>query len=185
MASKTHPDAQAVLDFWLVETAEELWWSASEAFDAQVRIRFAKTLQRAERSELWKWRATPQGRAAEIIVLDQFSRQLYRKSGRAFANDTLALALAQEIVAQGLDSQLAHFERYFAFMPYMHAESLAVQEESVRLFETVGEKALDFAVRHRTVIERFGRYPKRNLALGRVSTFAELEYIAATGNSMF
>ena len=181
----THPEADAVLQFWLVETDEKMWWSASEAFDAQIRIRFAKTLKRAEQSELWAWRATPRGRVAEIIVLDQFSRQLYRKSGRAFANDTLALALAQEVVAQDLKAQLSHFEWHFALMPYMHSESLAVHAEAVRLFETVGEKALDFEKRHHDVIKSFGRYPKRNEALGRLSTAAELEYIAATGNSMF
>ncbi|MEO1747087.1 MAG: DUF924 family protein [Pseudomonadota bacterium] len=181
----TQPEAEAVLQFWLVETDEKMWWSASEAFDAQVRIRFAKTLKRAEKSELWTWRTTPRGRVAEIIVLDQFSRQLYRKSGRAFANDTLALALAQELVAQNLHTQLEHFEKHFALMPYMHTESLAVHDEAMKLYAEVGEKALDFEKRHRDVIKRFGRYPKRNEALGRLSTAAELEYIAATGNSMF
>ena len=185
VVTDTHPEAEAVLNFWLVETDEKMWFSASETFDAQVRIGFSETLKRAEKSELWSWRSTPRGRVAEIIVLDQFSRQLYRKSGRAFANDTLALALAQEVVAQNMKAQLAHFEWYFALMPYMHSESLSVHEEAVQLFETVSEKALDFEKRHRSVIERFGRYPKRNEALGRLSTASELEYIAATGNSMF
>ncbi|MEO0543897.1 MAG: DUF924 family protein [Pseudomonadota bacterium] len=183
--TETHQEAEEVLNFWLVETDEKMWWSASEAFDAQLRIRFAKTLKRAEKSELWTWRSTPRGRVAEIIVLDQFSRQLYRKSARAFANDTLALALAQEIVAQELHKELAHFEQHFALMPYMHAESLIVHDEAMKLYAEVGEKSLDFEKRHRDVIERFGRYPKRNEVLGRVSTAAELEYIAATGNSMF
>ena len=146
--SDTHPQAESVLNFWLVETEEKMWFSASEAFDAQVRIGFAQTLKRAEKSELWTWRSTPRGRVAEIIVLDQFSRQLYRKSGRAFANDKLALALAQEVVAQNMREQLAHFEWYFALMPYMHSESLAVHEEAVKLFETVNEKALEFKKRH-------------------------------------
>ncbi|MEL6436365.1 MAG: DUF924 family protein, partial [Pseudomonadota bacterium] len=168
-----------------VENGKDEWWSASGAFDAEVRIRFAKTLQRAERSELWQWRTTPKGRVAEMIVLDQFSRQLYRNSGRAFANDALALALAQEAVALRLDQALGEDERHFLFMPYMHSESLIIHEEAMRLYATVSEKALEFEERHRDVIERFGRYPKRNEALGRVSTAAELEYIAATANSMF
>lgn len=177
--------AKTVLDFWFVENGNDQWWSGAERFDVNVRIGFAKTLQAAEKSELWQWRSTPQGRVAEIIVLDQFSRQLYRKSRRAFANDALALALAQETVAQGLDAALTQDERHFLFIPYMHSESLAIHDEAMRLYETVGDKALEFEQRHRDVIERFGRYPKRNEALGRVSTAQELEYIAATANSMF
>lgn len=183
--TEIHPDAKAVLDFWYIENGEDQWWAGGGAFDADVRIRFANTLIAAEKSELWHWRSTPQGRVAEIIVLDQFSRQLYRRSGRAFASDALALALAQEIIGQGLDAQLSHDEKYFAFMPYMHSESLAVHDVAMGLFETLGEKPFSFEKRHREVIERFGRYPKRNEAMGRVSTKAELDYIAETGDSMF
>ncbi|MEM1377430.1 MAG: DUF924 family protein [Pseudomonadota bacterium] len=180
-----HPEAQSVLDFWFSDHSHEDWFSGAQKFDVEVRIGFAKVLQAAEKSELWHWRTTPRGRVAEIIVLDQFSRQLYRKSGRAFANDALALALAQEGVAQGLDADLSSDERHFLFMPYMHSESLIIHDEAMKLYATVSENALDFERRHRDVIERFGRYPKRNEALRRASTREELEYIAATSGSMF
>ena len=120
----------------------------------------------------------PAGRCAEIIVLDQFSRNLFRGSARAFAQDGMALALAQEAVAAGADQRMTDDQRYFTYMPYMHAESLVVHEEALRLFTALGHaEALRFEKAHRDVIERFGRYPARNAVLGRESTAEELSYL--------
>jgi uncharacterized protein (DUF924 family) len=183
--TEIHPEAKAVLDFWFVDHGSKDWYSGSQRFDVELRIVFAPTLKRAECSELWQWRSTPQGRLAEIIVLDQFSRQLYRRSGRAFASDALALALAQEAVAQGQDKALDKDGRQFLYMPYMHSESLAVHDEALRLFETLGNDALEYEKKHREVLLQFGRYPMRNAALARTSTAAELAYIAERGGNMF
>src|SRR5690606_13001861 len=144
-------------------------------FDAAIRTRFGALHERAAQGELWPWRATPAGRLAEILVLDQFSRNLHRGSARAFAQDGIALGLAQEAVAQGLDAPLAPVQRAFLYLPYMHSESRAVQRESVRLYTALGrEDNLHFAHRHAEIVERFGRYPHRNAALSRDSTAEEL-----------
>src|SRR5690606_22853687 len=117
---------------------------------------------------------------AEIILLDQFSRQLHRNSPRAFASDLMAVALAQEVVASGRDRELTEDQRAFLYLPFEHAESLVLQDESVRLFSDLGQPDyLDYAVGHRDVIARFGRFPMRNAALGRTSTPEELDYIAS------
>ena len=135
---------------------------------------------------MFGWRSTPQGRLAEIIVLDQFTRQLFRGQKRAFASDPLALALAQEAVASGDDLKLEDRQRPFLYMPYMHSESPVIQEQAIRVFATLGnENDLDYAKKHQAVIERFGRFPKRNDALGRVSTAEEEAYMADAGSSMF
>ena len=178
--------ARDVLAFWFDVSDDKDWWAGSQAFDAQVRIRFAKTLVAAEKSELWTWRATPQGRLAEIIVLDQFSRQLYRQSGRAFGNDALALALAQELVARDELGALDARQRPFALLPYMHSESLAIHEAAMPLFERwTDDNTVKFERAHADTIRRFGRYPKRNEALGRPSSPDEIAYIKERGGSMF
>ena len=126
--------------------------------------------------------SAPAGRCAEIIVLDQFSRNLFRDSPRAFAQDGMALALAQEAVAVGDDLRMDQDQRYFTYMPYMHSESLVVHEEALRLFTALGNAtALHYEQRHREEIERFGRYPGRNAALGRESTEAETAWLADGG----
>lgn len=182
----THKDAQAVLDFWFRDHTHDDWFGGEQAFDAKVRIAFADTLVQAERCELSKWRTTAEGRVAEIIVLDQFTRQLYRGSGRAFASDPLALALAQELIAKPEFAGLTQDQRTFALMPFMHSESLAIHREAVPLYEEFSdEHTLEFLHKHTEVLERFGRYPKRNEALGRVSTKDEIAYIADRSDSMF
>lgn len=177
--------AQAVLDFWFRDHGGDDWFGGKASFDVEVRIGFAATLVAAERCELSHWRETAQGRLAEIIVLDQFSRQLYRNSARAFANDALALALAQEAVRLGADARMNAQEKQFLYMPYMHSESLVIHEEAMRLFAALDESVFKFEVAHRDVLKRFGRYPRRNVALGRPSTAAELAYMEDTGNRMF
>lgn len=171
--------AQDVLTFWFEDHTGEDWFGGQAQFDAAVRAHFADTQQQAEQAELFTWRNTPHGRLAEIIVLDQFSRQLYRGEARAFASDALALGLAQEAVAGDHHLQLSQVERQFLLMPYMHSESLVVHEQAVRLFMELDDAGiLDFEMKHVEVLKRFGRYPKRNAALGRASTDDELAYMA-------
>lgn len=175
-----------VLDFWFVEHGPQDWYSGDPAFDQKCAERLAEVHQRAVRSELWTWRRQPEGRLAELILLDQVSRQLYRNDARAFASDTMALALSQEAIAHGADKALDTHGKLFVYMPFQHAESLVIQEESVKLFEALGDGAyLPYAIEHRDIIARFGRFPLRNKALGRMSTPEEIEYIAGRGDKAY
>lgn len=180
-----HPDAARVLDFWFVQHTKDDWFGGKQPFDAEVRIAFAATLVAAERCECAEWRGTAKGRLAEIIVLDQFSRQLYRRSVRAFANDPLALALAQEAVRQGADAEMTEIEKQFLYLPFMHSESLAVHETATKLYAALDEGISKFEEAHRNVLLRFGRFPMRNEALGRPSTAEETAYMAEREGSMF
>lgn len=175
-----------VLTFWFDEHTSADWFGGKAEFDDAVRENFGTLLESARQSELFAWRDTPKGRLAEIIVLDQFSRQLFRNDASAFASDPLALALSQEAVFQGDDQPLSVIERQFLYMPYMHSESLLVQDESLRVFAGLNNAdLLEYAEKHRAVIEQFGRFPMRNAALGRSSTQQEIDYIAERGGSMF
>jgi uncharacterized protein (DUF924 family) len=176
---------QAVLRFWFEEIEPAAWWRKDAGFDARVAERFGDWLFAAARCELWTWRASAEGRLAEIIVLDQFSRNIHRDTPQAFAQDALALGLAQEAVAGGHDLLLEPARRSFVYMPYMHSESLALHDEALRLFASPGMAAssLDFERRHRAIVERFGRYPHRNAILGRVSTPEELAFLSEPGSS--
>lgn len=179
-------NADAVLSFWFEEHTAEDWFAGKPEFDAEIARAFGETHAGVARGEAWTWRDTPAGRLAEIIVLDQFSRQLFRKRPEAFAQDKMALALAQEMVAQGLDRQFEQPRRGFIYLPYMHAESRLVQAQSVRLYESLGDAdQLDYARKHRDTIERFGRFPFRNAALGRDSTAEEQAYMAEMGDRGF
>lgn len=179
-------NARDVLDFWFIEHGPEDWFGGDPAFDARCAKVLAPLHARAVKCELWDWRRTPEGRVAEIILLDQLSRQLFRGQAQAFASDTMALALAQEVVMRGKDSGLSKNERLFVYMPFQHAESLPVQEESVRLFGSLDdEDLLKFAQDHHDTIARFGRFPKRNAALGRTSTPQEEAYIAERDDAVF
>ena len=174
----------SVLQFWFHEISPAQWWKVDPDFDRLVTERFSAIHSRALRSELFDWRADPRGRLAEIIVLDQFSRNMHRGSGLAFVADVLALALAQEAVACKADSALAADERVFLYMPYMHSESRLVHEVAERLFrENAPKSNHDFELRHKAIIDRFGRYPHRNAALGRESTAEELAFLAEPGSS--
>jgi uncharacterized protein (DUF924 family) len=175
-------DALDILTFWFEEAGPSRWFRRSDDFDAEIRGRFLGTWRAAAAAECAHWRASPEGRCAEIIVLDQFSRNLFRDDPRAFAQDGMALVLAQWAVASGEDMAMTPDQRYFTYMPYMHAESLVVHEESERLFRELGNaRALDYEIRHRDVLREFGRYPGRNAALGRTSTAAEKAHLAAGG----
>jgi uncharacterized protein (DUF924 family) len=173
---------QRVLQFWFAELTPKQHFAKDDTLDALIADRFGSTLDAASRCELFAWRNTPEGRLAEIIVLDQFSRNVFRGSPRSFAQDALALALAQELVAGGGDRALPIEQRKFAYMPYMHSESVIVHQEALRLFAQPGlESNLDFERRHLAIIERFGRYPHRNAILGRASTVEEIAFLQAPG----
>ncbi len=173
-----------VLCFWFEEIDPKAWWRKDADFDAMVAERFGALLQRAAACELWHWRASAEGRLAEILVLDQFSRNIHRDTPLAFAQDPLALALAQEAVAGRHDQALVPARRAFVYMPYMHSESTAVHEEAMRLFSHP-ELAfnLDFERRHKAIVDRFGRYPHRNAILGRASTDEEIAFLQQPGSS--
>lgn len=173
--------AQDLLKFWFEDHGQDDWFAAKPEFDAACAEAFAETHAAVARGEAWSWRSTPEGRLAEIIVLDQLSRQLFRGQAEAFASDRMALALAQEAVGGGHHNFLPPPRRVFMLMPFMHSESPLVQRESVRLFTALGlEETLTFARQHAGVIERFGRFPRRNAALGRTSTPEEEAYIIST-----
>lgn len=178
--------AADILHFWFTECSEKDWFGGGREFDARLSARFADTHAAVARGEAFAWRSTAEGRVAEIVVLDQFSRQIHRGSPKAFASDAMALTLAQELVAHGLDQALDPAHRMFAYMPYMHSESLVIHEEAVRLFGNLGRPdILDYEIAHKKLIERFGRYPKRNAALSRTSSPEEIAYIAENGDGDF
>lgn len=176
--------AEDILYFWFIEAGEDRWWTKSKTFDDLVRRRFETLYQRGAVGELGSWRATPRGRLAEIIVLDQFPRNMYRNDARAFAVDPLALVLSQEAVGAGTLDALTATEQSFLLMPYMHSESQAIHEEAVKLFSRPGlEDNLKFEHAHKDIIDRFGRYPHRNDILERVSTAEECAFLQQPGSS--
>ena len=176
--------ATDILHFWFDELTDKQHFAKDAALDEMIRTRFGTTLEAAARCELFAWRATHGGRLAEIIVLDQFSRNVYRDTADSFAQDARALALAQELVASGQDKLLTTRQRAFAYMPYMHSESALIHAQAVQLFAQPGlEGALDFEQRHQAIIARFGRYPHRNAILNRVSTAEETAFLNEPGSS--
>ncbi|HJP99434.1 MAG TPA: DUF924 family protein [Rhodanobacteraceae bacterium] len=176
--------AAEVLRFWFEEAAPEHHFNRDDAFDASIRERFAETHAAAARSELSDWRDTADGRLAEIIVLDQFSRNLFRDDPRAFASDVVALALAQEAIRAGADRELPAARRAFLYMPFMHSESRVIHVDAERLFRQSGlERNYEFELKHKAIIDRFGRYPHRNAVLGRKSIADELAFLEQPGSS--
>ena len=168
-----------VLAFWFGELTPNDWFWGGEAVDTKIRDRF-KDLHEALREEGVPegWRATARGMIAAVIALDQFARNLYRNDPRAFAADASALALAKEALDRGLDRDMTKNERHFLYLPFQHSEDPADQARSVELFAAHGdERTLGFAVRHKAVIDRFGRFPHRNETLGRASTPEEMEFL--------
>ena len=177
-------NAAYVLHFWFHEIDSKLWFSKDADFDELVKTRFLEIHGQAMRGETFNWRRTPEGRLAEIILLDQFSRNMFRARPESFASDSLALILAQEAIHNGADQKLSNEKKAFLYMPFMHSESLVIHEEAVKLFSQPGlEFNLDFELKHKAIIERFGRYPHRNAILGRASTEAELEFLSQPGSA--
>ena len=171
-------EAADVLDFWFNELNPRDWFQRNDEVDARITSRFAALHRAAALGELWSWRSSAAGALAEIIVLDQFSRNIYRNDARAFATDGMALVLAQEAVRRALDRELSAPQKSFMYMPFMHSESPVVHEAAVKLFSQPGlEENLPFELQHRDIISRFGRYPHRNEILRRASTPAEIDFL--------
>lgn len=172
-----------VLTLWFKEIDPRRWWIVDPEFDELLRSRFAGHLQQARAGELSAWRSTPHGRLAEVIVLDQFSRNIHRGTPEAFAQDPQALALSQEAVAAGALQALGEMERTFLLMPYMHSESRLVHSQAESLFRQFAPQSnYEFELRHKAIIDRFGRYPHRNRILGRASTEEEVEFLKQPGS---
>ena len=186
---------QPVLDFWFLppgdpqhgESRQE-WWRKDPAFDAEIATRFGVMLEAALAGGLGEWDRDPRGALARIIVLDQFTRNAFRDTPRAYAGDAMAQAATLAMIEREQDRSLQPVERWFAYMPLQHAEDLALQDRSVDLFGALAQLpgydgALDFAMRHRDIVARFGRFPHRNRILGRVSTPDEIAFLEQPGSS--
>ncbi|WP_312316595.1 DUF924 family protein [Acinetobacter variabilis] len=175
---------QDILDFWFSPETQPNWFAKSDQFDQSLKEKFGDILEKASRAELWSWRKNADGRLAEILVLDQFSRNIFRDTPRAFAQDSLALALAQEAISQDLDKQLSPEQRSFLYMPFMHSESKLIHEFALKLFQRLGNpENLEYEIKHKIIIDRFGRYPHRNQILGRESTEEELSFLTQPDSS--
>lgn len=184
MTDAHHLHPQTILDFWFEEIDSSCWFTQSDSFDAMLRDRFQGWHYCAAQGELFSWRSTPQGQLAEIVILDQFSRNLFRNQPQAFAYDGMALVLAQAAIAAGAPIQLSLDQRRFLYMPFMHSESLIIHDMALHLFSEPGmEFNLDYERQHRAIIARFGRYPHRNQVLGRHSSAEELAFLAEPGSS--
>lgn len=175
---------QDIIQFWFEEITPKQWWIKDNEFDQLLIDRYQGLLDSAAQGALFSWRDTPLGRLAEIIVLDQFSRNIYRDDARAFVADPMALVLSQEVVRQQRYKGFSSNQKQFLFMPYMHSELLIVHEEAVKLFGEPGlEGNLEFEHKHKVIIQRFGRYPHRNEVLGRASTDEEKTFLLGPGSS--
>jgi uncharacterized protein (DUF924 family) len=189
-----------ILSFWFGTTPEETkerasrWWKKDPAFDQEIRNEFEADLLRAARGELDAWLEEPEGAVALVVLLDQFSRNVYRDTPEAFAQDERALAATLQGMERGLDARLTPLQRYFFFMPLMHAEDRAVQRRSVETFENLAREkdtgfdamlrgAVDYARSHRDIVERFGRFPHRNNVLERTTTGEEADFLLTPGSS--
>jgi uncharacterized protein (DUF924 family) len=189
---------EEVLQFWFSTPQSEeaqylkrrkVWFGKNPEFDQAIHRRFLTTYDQAASGELHAWQATPEGCLALILLLDQFPRNLFRGQPQSFATDPQALSLALAAIAQSFDQALAPIQRIFIYLPLEHSENLEHQHQSVALFQQITAHrpeladVYDYAVRHQTVIERFGRFPHRNAILGRASTAAELEFLTQPGSS--
>ena len=169
---------QEIIDFWFVQIDSKQWWQKDLNFDSTIQSKFGSSHNQAKAGELYHWRDTALGSLAEIIVLDQFSRNIYRDDPRAFECDPVALALAQTAISKGFDSSLPQTQRSFFYLPFMHSESQIIHKEAVKLYELLGNKTnLEFELQHKKIIDKFGRYPHRNSILGRQSTSDEVDFL--------
>jgi len=172
-----------ILKFWFEEVKPAQWWTKSDEFDQLIIDRYSVLYAQATRCELYQWRETAEGRLAEIIVLDQFSRNMFRGSGFAFAFDSLALALSQQALASGADQLIDEARRSFMYLPFMHSESKKIHVKALEIYQKLGNKGnIDFEIRHKAIIDRFGRYPHRNKVMGRESTDEEIEFLKNPGS---
>lgn len=175
-------EAQTVLDFWFKELTPAQWFDKDADLDQRIANKFSALHSCAVAGELQDWRETVHGRLAEIIVLDQFSRNIYRDTPKAFAADGMAVVLAQEAVHAGALEALGNPERQFILMPFMHSESAKVHERTLELWSMFGLDAT-WEHKHKAIVDRFGRYPHRNAILGRPSSAEEVAFLQEPGSS--
>lgn len=169
-----------VLDFWFSELGEELWFSSSSDLDERIRQRFLGVYAQIIESDAGGL-VGPRPLLAAIVVLDQFSRNIFRGTPRAFEADPVARRLAERVIAQGLDATMTRAERYFVYLPFEHSENHEHQARAVPLIESLGNDSwTDYVRAHQRVIHRFGRFPHRNAILGRTSTPEELQFLQAS-----
>jgi uncharacterized protein (DUF924 family) len=173
-----------IVRFWFEELTSKDRYRKVTALDAEIRRRFGAIYELLKSGVPTNWLATPRGWLAAIIVLDQFPRNIFRDDQRAFATDAAALALSKRAIAEGIDMKLTPEERAFVYMPFQHAENAKDQARSIELFTALGIPSnLDFARRHKAIIDRFGRFPHRNEVLGRASTKEESDFLRQPGSS--
>lgn len=171
---------QAVLNYWFSDEAKPYWFASTPEVDQEIRQRFESTWQAASRHELDRWCETAEGCLALTIVLDQFPLNMYRGQELSFSTEAQARNVAKKAIEKGFESQIAKDQLAFLFLPFMHSESLADQELSVQLFFNANlDDNLPFAQHHRDIVAQFGRFPHRNVILGRTSTPAEIAYLAS------
>lgn len=176
--------SEDILSFWFDEIDHKKWWVADPEFDALIRDRFGELLAQASQGELHAWRSGSRGRLAEIIVLDQFSRNVHRGTALAFSSDVIALVLAQEAITAGALGGLSPIECNFLLMPFMHSESQVIHAWAEQLYrDHAPGNNLEFELKHKAIIDRFGRYPHRNSILERASTAEEVEFLKGSGSS--
>lgn len=167
-----------ILDFWFGEIEPVMWFKKDDDFDRLLHTRFGHVWQAAVAGELAGWRETIEGRLAEVIVLDQFSRNLFRGTPRSFSCDGMALVLAQEAIRSGECERLSREQRGFLYLPFMHSESALIHRQALQLYTELNNgDQLEFELRHKAIIDRFGRYPHRNAILGRACTPEEETFL--------
>lgn len=172
-----------VLEFWFESLTPEQHFIKNDSLDLKMVERFIVVHSQAVAGELSSWRETAEGRLAEIILIDQFSRNIYRGEPKAYAGDAIALVLAQEAIRLGLNRNFSAEYRLFLYMPFMHSESRSIHETAIKLFSEPGlEESLPFEIDHKKTVDRFGRYPERNSILGRANTPDEEEYLLSKKN---
>ena len=184
MTTRKNVTASDVIDFWFNEITPEQWWEKSAAFDKEIKTRFQDIYKKAAVGELFNWRYKPLSSLAEIIVLDQFPRNIFRDKKQAFATDPLAVCLSQFAVDKGFDRDLSPEQKAFMYMPLMHSESAEIHKAAEFLFSAEGmENYHKFELQHKAIIDRFGRYPHRNKILGRRMKKIETEFLKEPNSS--
>lgn len=172
------PTPNNILHFWFSEKSRKYWFNQSDIFDEEINNRFSQHLLEANDRKYDHWKNQAQSALALVILLDQFSRNIYRLSPKAYNGDEYARQIALYVIDKQLDTELSKEEKSFLYMPFMHSESLSDQELSVKLFKEAELKhSIPYAIEHHDIIKRFGRFPHRNAILGRHSTQAELDYL--------
>ena len=174
-------DKQRIIDFWFNELGSDAWYKQSDDTDALITVKFSECLLQVIAGEHAYWRVDALGSLAEIIVLDQFSRNIYRNTVKAFSQDPQALSLAQRAIELGFDKKLPSSQAAFIYMPFMHSESKVIHQQAEQLFK--GMSNYEFELKHKVIIDRFGRYPHRNAILGRESTPEELQFLTEPNSS--